>query len=91
VAAGERHPGAVAALMARVVGAQPAVELDYAAAVDARTLEVPARLDGSAPVRLLVAAKVGPVRLIDNCEAVPATAPSGVRQTVGAGARVARR
>ncbi len=79
VAAGQRDPGSVAALMARVVGAQPTVELDYAAAVDARTLEVPARLDGSVPVRLLVAARVGPVRLIDNCEAVPPAVPGAGR------------
>jgi len=90
VAAGERHPGAVAALMARIVGAQPTVELDYTAAVDARTLEVPARLDTTAPVRLLVAARVGPVRLIDNCEAAPAPTPSGARPTVGAGVRAVR-
>ena len=40
------------------------VEPDYAVAVDAATLHTPARLSGE--VRLLVAATVGPVRLIDN-------------------------
>jgi len=77
VAGGERDPDAVGALMAAVVGSEPSVVLDYAAAVDARTLEVPVRLDGSVPVRLLIAARVGAVRLIDNCDAVPAGRPVG--------------
>jgi pantothenate synthetase len=42
------------------------VELDYAAVVHADDLE-PARSCASArPLRLLIAATVGPVRLIDN-------------------------
>ena len=38
--------------------------LDYAEAVDAHDLSVPDRLSGD--VRLLVAARVGTTRLIDN-------------------------
>ena len=38
--------------------------LDYALVVDPRTLEKPERIEG--PVRLLIAARVGDVRLIDN-------------------------
>jgi pantoate--beta-alanine ligase len=64
VAAGERRPGAVEARMAAVVRAEPLAELDYARAVDAGTLERPDVLTGE--VRLLVAARVGPARLIDN-------------------------
>ena len=62
---------AVGAAMAAMVAAEPLVRLDYAAAVDAAHPEVP---DGSTPgeVRLLVAARVGPVRLIDNCDALAA-------------------
>ena len=89
VGSGERDPDTVGAAMAAVVGTEPAVALDYAVAVDARTLEVPALLDGSFPVRLLIAARVGPVRLIDNCEAVPAAptrpAPTAARARVTAG------
>jgi pantothenate synthetase len=47
-----------------VLVAEPLVTPDYAVVVDPRTLRVPAAV-GEA-VRLLVAAQVGPVRLIDN-------------------------
>jgi len=62
--AGDRAPAAVAAAMHRVLAATPGVVPDYAVAVEAATLQTPVRLSG--PVRLLVAATVGPVRLIDN-------------------------
>ncbi|HVX23064.1 MAG TPA: pantoate--beta-alanine ligase [Acidimicrobiales bacterium] len=81
VAAGEDRPGAVAAVMAAVVATEPSVVLDYAVAVDAADLAVPAALADAATVRLLIAARVGPVRLIDNCDAprpgVAATAHDG--------------
>lgn len=64
IGAGERDPSAVEARMAEVVATEPLVELDYAAAVDAATL---ARLDPLVgDVRLLVAARVGRPRLLDN-------------------------
>jgi pantoate--beta-alanine ligase len=66
VASGERRPAALGALMASVVAGEPTVSLDYAAVVDARDLSVPAVLDGRLPLRLIIAAQVGPVRLIDN-------------------------
>jgi pantoate--beta-alanine ligase len=69
VAGGEDRPSAVAALVAGVVATEPLVRLDYAAAVDARDLTVPASLSEATAVRLLVAAQIGPVRLIDNCAA----------------------
>jgi len=81
VASGERRPAAVAGLMAATVEAEPLARLEYAAAVDAATLAVPPSLDPPTEVRLLVAARVGPVRLIDNCDAAPALAP----QMAGAG------
>jgi hypothetical protein len=48
---------------------EPAVRLDYAAAVDDATLEEPDAITDAAALRLLIAAQVGPVRLIDNCAA----------------------
>ncbi len=55
--------------MRQVVPVEPRVELDYAAVVTADDLE-PARHGGASgrPLRLLVAATVGPVRLIDNLD-----------------------
>jgi pantoate--beta-alanine ligase len=64
ITAGERSGPAVEAVMARVVAGEERAELDYAVAADPHTLDRPRRLDGE--VRLLIAARVGPVRLIDN-------------------------
>jgi pantoate--beta-alanine ligase len=69
ISAGERRPAAVASVMEAVVAGEPSVLLDYAAVVDAEHLSGPGRLDGRRPLRLLIAAEVGPVRLIDNCAA----------------------
>jgi pantoate--beta-alanine ligase len=63
--------------MAAVVGTEPAVRLDYAAVVDPVTLTAPEVLVADRPWRLLIAAQVGPVRLIDNCEATVSPAPAG--------------
>jgi len=74
---GERDPGRVRAAMTAVLVAEPLVTPDYAAVVDPRTLQCPAVLDGD--VRLLVAARVGAVRLIDNegaCRAPAGAAPA---------------
>jgi pantoate--beta-alanine ligase len=65
--AGEDDPAAVVASMSEVVAAEPRAVLDYAAAVDPGTLEVPERLGPDA--RLLIAARLGSTRLIDNCAA----------------------
>jgi pantoate--beta-alanine ligase len=62
--AGERSSERVAATMTAVMTAEPLAQLDYAAAVDASDLAVPATLSGD--VRLLVAAHFGSTRLIDN-------------------------
>ena len=62
--AGERDPSVIAAVMAAAIACEPLARLDYAEAVDAHDLSVPDRLSGD--VRLLVAARVGTTRLIDN-------------------------
>ena len=61
----------VEAAMVREVAGQPLVDLDYAVLVGADDLE-PADAGSAAPLRLLVAARVGPVRLIDNLDPRPA-------------------
>jgi pantoate--beta-alanine ligase len=64
VLAGETDPAAVADLVAAIVDAEPLVALEYTAAVDAATLRTPPVLAGD--LRLLVAARIGRARLIDN-------------------------
>ncbi len=61
---GERDPVRVTAAMTAVLVAEPLVTPDYAVVVDPDTLQCPAQVDGE--VRLLVAAQVGAIRLIDN-------------------------
>ena len=87
IAAGERDGAAVAHAMRAVADDQPLVDLDYAVAVDATTLDEVATIPDPDPdrdrgrdhdtvadtVRLLIAATVGPVRLIDNSAAVADT------------------
>ena len=68
LAAGTRSAARLGAVMRTVMDAEPLVACDYAVAADARTLEVREALSGE--VRLLVAATVGGVRLIDNAGAV---------------------
>jgi pantoate--beta-alanine ligase len=50
--------------VAGIVEAEPLAELDYVAVVDADSLTVPEPLGGR--LRLLVAARFGRARLIDN-------------------------
>lgn len=64
VAAGERDPSVVLALMAGMVAAEPQADLDYVEVVDPLTLRRPDRLVGE--VRLLIAARFGRPRLLDN-------------------------
>ena len=63
---GERDPAAVVAHMASIVGSEPLARLDYAEVVDPDTLERPGALEPGSTVRLLVAAGLGPTRLLDN-------------------------
>ena len=72
---GERDPARVRAAMTAVLVAEPLVTPDYAVVVDPGTLQCPTVLDGE--VRLLVAARVGAVRLIDNEGACPVSAGAG--------------
>jgi pantothenate synthetase len=60
--------------MRGVVATEPLVEIDYAAAVDAASLIAADELTDPTSTRLLIAAVVGPVRLIDNAPAVPVAA-----------------
>ncbi len=71
-AGGATEPAEVVAAMTRVVESEPRAQLDYAAAVDPDTLEVPDRLGAEA--RLLIAARLGRTRLIDNLAATVGTA-----------------
>jgi pantoate--beta-alanine ligase len=57
-------PATVDGVMAHLIAAEPGFTLDYAAVVDSATLAPAARLAGE--LRLLVAARLGRVRLIDN-------------------------
>ncbi|HXQ90037.1 MAG TPA: pantoate--beta-alanine ligase [Acidimicrobiales bacterium] len=61
---GERDPGRVGAAMMAVLTGEPLVTPDYVAVVDPQSLRCPPEVRGE--VRLLVAARVGEVRLIDN-------------------------
>ncbi len=72
---GERDPVRVTAAMTAVLVAEPLVTPDYAVVVDPRTLRCPSEVSGE--VRLLVAARVGSVRLIDNEAASGATSVVG--------------
>lgn len=64
IRAGAADPAAVRAAMWGELEAEPLVAPDYAEVVDAASLTVPGVLTGE--LRLLVAARVGEVRLIDN-------------------------
>ncbi len=62
--AGERNPRALRAVMEQAVAAEPRAALDYAVVADPRTFVEPeTAAEGSL---LLMAARVGPPRLIDN-------------------------
>jgi pantoate--beta-alanine ligase len=69
LADGERSGAAVTEAMRAEVASEPAVQLDYAVVVDADTLEAVAAVADPGAVRLLIAAQVGHVRLIDNSAA----------------------
>lgn len=83
---GEERPEAVALAMAAVIESEPLAHLDYAAAVDASDLTVPPSLSVPQAVRLLVAARIGPVRLIDNCPASRASESAAGPATSGTSA-----
>jgi pantoate--beta-alanine ligase len=69
-------PTAVSAVMAAALARAPQFDLDYAEVVDPVELTRPARVFGE--VRLLMAARLGRTRLIDNVAAVPPSPNPGV-------------
>ncbi|MDA8366291.1 MAG: pantoate--beta-alanine ligase [Actinomycetota bacterium] len=73
---GEYRPSMVEALMSQVIAEEPAVELDYAVVVDGNDLTPAIALRPDRPLRLLLAARVGGVRLIDNLD--PAAGSNGI-------------
>jgi pantoate--beta-alanine ligase len=74
---GVGYSSTVTEAMRQVVLTEPLVELDYAVAVGVADLVALETVADPASVRLLVAAQVGPVRLIDNCAGFVAV-PGGV-------------
>jgi pantoate--beta-alanine ligase len=66
VAAGERDAGRVRQILEETVRSEERAWLDYAAVADAETLEPLSRLEPGRPAVALLAARVGPARLIDN-------------------------
>jgi pantoate--beta-alanine ligase len=64
VAAGDADAAAIQAELAATISAEPGVDLDYAAVVDAESLACVTELHREG--RALVAARVGTARLIDN-------------------------
>jgi pantoate--beta-alanine ligase len=67
LAAGADYSSTVAEAMRRATEDEPLVRLDYAVAVGAHDLVARELIEDPGAVRLLIAADVGPVRLIDNC------------------------
>lgn len=72
---GERRADAIEQHMRAVVAVEPLVQLDYAVVVRATDLHPTGRMADGPGLRLLIAAQVGPVRLIDNLD--PASVPKG--------------
>jgi pantoate--beta-alanine ligase len=66
ISAGERDPALIEAHMASIIDAEPLAELDYAVVVEPDSLVTPAELLSGTNVRLLMVAKVGSPRLLDN-------------------------
>jgi pantoate--beta-alanine ligase len=68
ISSGEDRPSEVRKIMLEVLSASQGVDPEYVEVVDPGDLTTPERLSGE--VRLLIAARVGPVRLIDNLGAL---------------------
>jgi pantoate--beta-alanine ligase len=73
---GVRDAATVSGVMRSVVALEPSVQLDYAVAVGVDDLVERGQIDDPGSVRLLIAADVGPVRLIDNCPGITAAVPA---------------
>jgi pantoate--beta-alanine ligase len=68
IEAGERDADAVRRAMGEAIAAVPGAVLDYAAVVDAESLEALGRLAPDRPILLALAVKFGSTRLIDNLQ-----------------------
>lgn len=66
IAAGEQEPAVIEAHMGSIIGAEPLAELDYAVVVDPDSLVATSQLVSGSRVQLLIVAKVGTPRLLDN-------------------------
>ena len=66
IAAGESDPSLIEAHMGSIIDAEPLAELDYAVVVDPDSLVTPAQLKSGTSVRLLLVARIGSPRLLDN-------------------------
>ncbi|MEO6989658.1 MAG: pantoate--beta-alanine ligase [Aquihabitans sp.] len=64
--AGEQDPTVLRKILTEAVATEPEAELDYAELVDAVTLELASTVGG--PQRLLIAARFGATRLLDNLD-----------------------
>jgi pantoate--beta-alanine ligase len=73
-ASGERSAGAIRRILRETVESEGRAALDSAEVADARTLEPLDALEAGRPARALLAARVGPARLIDNA-ALPWPSP----------------
>lgn len=78
VGAGERDADRVRQILRKTIESEPLARLDYAEVADAATLEPLNDLAGEAAVALL-AARVGPARLIDNA-VLPLIMPTRLRR-----------
>jgi pantoate--beta-alanine ligase len=74
---GETDPIAISRVMVSLLASELAFELHYAVAVDPRSLLGPLALQPGDELRLLVAARLGRARLIDNIGAVIGTGGKG--------------
>jgi pantoate--beta-alanine ligase len=70
ILAGERNPAVILAKVRNAIATEPRVDLDYAEIVDAETLE-PVMTLALRPSYLLIAARIGSTRLIDNARIDP--------------------
>jgi pantoate--beta-alanine ligase len=75
IESGERDPERVTAVMRKVVGREPLIDLEYAECVRQDDLRVPDRI--AEPVLLAAAARAGSTRLIDNVPVDPPPEESG--------------
>jgi pantoate--beta-alanine ligase len=89
IAQGTGYSSTVAEAMRQVVEGEPLVRLDYAVAVGRHDLVARELIEDPAEVRLLIAADVGPVRLIDNCAGIEVAA-EGANAAAVAGRRLQR-